>query len=111
MDLERQEHRQERGVVSDIILGGMAAVISLNLLERHFRKIKILPPPTIPPIIIKPNRGALEIAYRQKIQDPDPNIMPKIYKIDGFEPVKEIDVQYSDSNNDKTFFTIPTYPD
>jgi len=104
MDLKAQ--KRKRVIISAIIIGGVVAAGIVYLAKYRF-----LPPPnpTIPPIIIKPNRSTLEIEYRQKMEDPPP-ISQKVYKIDSFNPVKEIDIQYSDSNNSKTSFNHSYLP-
>ncbi len=107
MDLEKQEQNQERGIVSDLIIGGMAAGIIISLLVKYKKKIKILPNPTIPPIIIKPKSKQLEIVYGLEMKETK-NTQTKVYEISDFDWVQNIGVHYFNPDS-KNHFHDP-YP-
>jgi len=95
MDLERQEQREGRGIITDVILGAAAVVIIRRLLKRYI--IPLFVGPTIPPIIIKPGGNQVEIEYDREMLNPKDS--SKVYRIEKFDWVHEIEIKYRDLLN------------
>lgn len=103
-------------MISDLILGGTAAGIILYLFAKYGKKET--KSHTIPPIIIKPG-GELEIECDQDLDESSlrltnskitkPTVLSKVYKRRGFGPVKGIEIQYYDSEINKTPFRMSYY--